>query len=199
MLGLRPAHRFVIFLATTLALFTAGCVSSQRYPRHDSWPKPVTAKSLEQFGGVFQNREVDSQTGEAARNGNRLFVYLLGPTHASANRGERVEIRADDGGQQLKVRLLDEQGGQIDSGILHRGIDFEFADGRIIVIGPYSGLRSLNNNFGPGLTLQRDRLYLAESGDLLASYSENSVILWVMLIPGVLTKKWWMFWPKLGE
>ena len=192
-------HRLIIILTGTLLLFTAGCVSSQRSSPHASWPKPVTAKELQQFEGVFRNHSFDSQTGKAKKNANELVVFLLGPTHASADAGERVEIRISDDGQLLKLRLLDKQGAEIDSGTLRRGIDFDLADGRLILHGSYSGLRDLNNNFGPGLTNQHDRLYVTAGGDLLASTSQNSAMLVADLIPNVSSMKFWMFWPKLTK
>jgi hypothetical protein len=190
--------RFTVILVGNLTLFTAGCASSHRSLPHDSWSKPVKAKALE-FEGVYRNHSLDSQTGKAAENGNELVVFLLGPTHASSGAGERLEIRAAKNGQQLKLRLLNEQGSQIDSGTLQRGSDFDFADGRLIVHGPDSGLRSLNSNFGPGLTVRRYRLHLTASGDLLASNSQSSAMLGMILIPGASTMEFWMFWPKLAK
>jgi hypothetical protein len=192
-------RRWIIILAGILPLLNAGCVSSENHPPPESWPKPVAAKNVEQFEGVFLNHSFDSETGKAAENGNELFVFLLGPTHASADAGGRVEIRASDGGQQLQLQLLDKQGHQIDSGTLRRGIDFDFADGQLVVRGPSSGWRSLNSNFGPGLTLESDELYVTSRGDLLASTSENSAALAMMFIPSASTTKYWMFWPKLPK
>ena len=186
-------------LLGTVALFTTGCVSSQRWPPHGSWPEPVKAKNLEQFEGVFRNQSFDSETGKAAKNGNELVVFLLGPTHGSSGAGERLEIRASKDEQQLMLRLLDKQGSQIDFGTLRRGSNFDFADGRLIVPAPYSGFRSVNSNWGPGVTLQRDRIHLTAGGDLLASTSENSAMLVMCLIPGISTMKYWMFWPKLAK
>lgn len=189
--------RPIVILSGLLSLLNAGCLSGENFPPPDSWPKPVIAASVPQFEGVFLNHSLDSETGKAAENGNELFVFLLGPTHASADAGGRVEIRASDGGQELQLRLLDEQGHQIDSATLRRGIDFSFADGRLAVRGPSSGWRSLNSNFGPGLTVQRDELYLTARGDLLAATSEKSVALAMMFVPSASTTKYWMLWPKL--
>jgi hypothetical protein len=107
-------RRSIIILAGILPLLNAGCVSIGNYSPSDSWPKPVAAKNLEQFEGVFLNHSFDSETGKAAENGNELFVFLLGPAHAGADEGQRVEIHADDGGQQLELRLLDKRGHQSD-------------------------------------------------------------------------------------
>jgi len=174
-------------------------VSSQRSSPHHSWPKPVAANNLNQFDGVFRNHAFDSQTGIAATNSNQLFVFLLGPAHANEDRGDRVEIRSTPEGNELKLRLLDQQNQEIDSVTLQRGIGFELSDHRLILHGPFSGWRNLDSNWGPGVKLQRNRLHLSGTGDLLGSISENSSMLVMGFIPGVSTMKFWMFWPKLAK
>src|SRR6266508_2304406 len=145
-----PSMKALSYIAGTVALLSCGCVSSQRYPPHASWPAPVTTSNLGQFEGVFRNHSFDSQTGKAVENANELFVFLLGPAHAHENRGDRVEIRATANGNQLKIRLLDRQNDEIDAATLQRGIGFELSDGRLILHGPFTGLRDLNSNMGPG-------------------------------------------------
>src|SRR5258706_151748 len=117
--------RTFFYIAAMWALLASGCVSSQRYPPHDSWPEPVVADNLEQFAGVFRNHSFDSRTGKATKNGNELFVFVLGPGHAHGDRGERVEIRSVAEGNQLNLRLLDQQDQEIDSATLQRGVAFE--------------------------------------------------------------------------
>lgn len=108
-------------------------------------------------------------------------------------------MHATVNGNQLKLRLLNQQNEEIDSATLQRGIDFELSDGRLILHGPYSGFRSLNSNWGPGVKLKRKRLHLSATGDLLGSASENSAMLVMMFIPGASTMKFWMFWPRLAK
>ncbi len=186
-------------IAGTLALLASGCMSSQHSPPHASWPKPIAANNLKQFEGVFQNHSFDSRTGKATNHGNELYVFVLGPAHAHGDLEGRVEIRSTLDGNQLKLRLLDQQNQEIDSVTLQRGVDFELSDGELNLHGPFSGLRNLNSNWGPGVKLQRRRLHHSATGDLLGSTSEKTAMFVMMLIPGASTAKYWMFWPRLAK
>lgn len=148
---------------------------------------------------MFRNHTLDSHTGEAKTNANELFVFLLGSAHAHGERGERVEIRYTPESNQLKLRLLDQQNQEIDSATLQRGVDFDFSDGFLVLRGPFSGLRSLDSNWGSGAVLRRYELHLAATGDLLGSLSEKNAMLVMVFIPGWSTMKFWMFWPKLAK
>jgi hypothetical protein len=184
-------------IAAILVLLNSGCVLSHRYLPHESWPKRGAANNLKQFEGLYGNRSFSPDTGKPATNSTQLFVFILGPTHGHGDRGERVEFRFTQDENQLKLRLLDRQNQEIESATLQRGVAFEFSDGRLMLHGPFSGLRGDDNNFGPGFTFQRDKLHLSTTGGVLGSHSRNGVMLLMAIFPTVVTKKYWFFWPKI--
>lgn len=181
-------------IAPLVALLASGCVSSDRYSPHET---RVAARNLKQFEGVYGNRPYSPNTGITETNGTQLFVFIVGPAHADARLGDRVEFHFSQDGNQLKLRLLDQKDQEIDDAILRRGVDFELSSGRLNLHGPFSGLRSVDNNWGPKFTYQHDRLYLSIAGDLLGSSSMNGGLLFMDVIPTVLTQKYWWIWPKI--
>ncbi len=189
----------LFYIAGSLALLTAGCVSSHRYAPHESWPKRVAANNLKKYEGLYGNRSFSPDTGKPATNSTQLFVFILGPAHGHGERGERVEFRFTKDEKQLELRLLDRQNQEVDSATLQRGVAFEFSDGRLILRGPFSGLRGDDNNFGPAFTSHRDNLHLSTSGGVLGSTSRNGGMLFMAIFPTVVTKKYWFFWPKVAN
>ncbi|MDB6123964.1 MAG: hypothetical protein JWQ71_2957 [Pedosphaera sp.] len=180
-------------------LFMAGCVSVQRQQPHSSWPKPASARNIRQFEGVYLNHSLDAVTGEAKNTGYELFDYLTGRSHSQGGFGKQVELRVATDGNSMQVRLFDEQSRQIDSATLQRDTAFALSDGKLILHGPFSGLKDLNSNWGPGVKSQRYTLWLSATGDLLGIVSEKDVALLMDIIPSVGTAKQSMFWPKLDK
>jgi hypothetical protein len=184
-------------IAPLVALLASGCVSIDRYSPGESWSKRVAARNLKQFEGVYGNQPYSPGTGITETNGTELFGFIGGPAHADARSGDRVEFRFSQDENQLKLRLLDQQNQEIDAATLKRGIDFELSSGRLSLHGPFSGLRSVDNNWGLEFTFEHDRLELSTSGGLLGSSSRNGGMLCMDVIPTFVTKKYWWFWPKI--
>lgn len=183
---------------TLLALLASGCLIVERAPSHSSWPKPVAAKDLQQFEGVYRNHSLEASCDKHLEGGTQLFDFLTGQGHSHGTNGERVEVRSAQDGSSLCVRLFDQENRQIESATLQRGTAFAFSDGALVLYGPLSGLRNNSGNFGPNAQYQRDKLSLASTGGLLGHERQDEVGLLFDVIPVASTSGKSMFWPKLA-
>jgi hypothetical protein len=185
-----------LLAVSLLAVLTSGCVSTQIEQLDRSGSKPVRATNLKQFEGVYRNRAFE--TGEPDENTTELFVFLLGPAR-SHDRGRRVEIRSTPSGDALRLRLLDSRNRQLDAATLHRGRDFKFSRGAIVLHWDSSVLRTTSSNWGPGVEHALSRVHLTDNGSLLGRDASGGVALLMAVIPvATATRSFWL-WPKEAQ
>jgi len=189
-----------LFLAISilLALLTSGCLIVECAPSHSSWPKPVAAKDLRQFEGVYRNHSLEARSDTDLERGIQLFDFLTGQGHSHGDNGTRVELHFALDGSSLRVRLFDRQDREIDSATLQRGAAFAFANGALIPNGPFSGLRDNSGNFGPNVQYEKDKLRLASTGGLLGRERQDEFGLLCDVIPVASTTGSSMFWPRIN-
>ena len=182
-----------VLLTVVLA---SGCiVEADSQPAHRSWPKPVAARSVSQFDGVYRNRSLDYSTGTPAKNGIELFEIL---TSRAEPRGTQLEIRSSRPGDVVYLRLLEDTRRQIASVVLRRGVDYTLSSGSINLRGKSLGWQGGPGNIGASLRHSSFHLSLTSTGGLLGRYTEGGVALAAYTIPMATGMDQWMFWPKLS-
>ncbi len=88
---MRILKRLRFLASTLLALLTSGCLIVELAPSHSSWPKPVAAKDLRQFEGVYRNHSLEAGSDLDLERGTQLFDFLAGQGHSHGDNGMRVE------------------------------------------------------------------------------------------------------------
>lgn len=186
-------------LSALAALLLSGCVYIGSEQHSDpAWPKPITAKDLRQFDGMYQNDGLLA-TRDKNQSPDKLFDFLTGEYHAHDKSGQSVEISSSPDGSVLRIRLLDRQNREIDSATLARGKTFALSNSILHLHGPCSGRHSETSNFGPYTQYQRDKLRMASTGGLLGQASDHQMGLIGYIIPEASMTRSSMYWPKLAQ
>jgi hypothetical protein len=195
-MGLRTG--ILLMAAATIILLESGCVVVCREREPSSWPQPVSAAGTRQYDGDYGNWSVDPKTGRASDDGEQLFDFITGEAHSHGSQGARVEIRSAPDGSALQVRLLDQQGSEIDSTILRRGVDFGWLGGALSPRGPLAGTHGRSSSMGAEVQQQAARLFTSSSSDLLGRQTESGGGLIFYFVPFVNSTRDWMRWPRLS-
>jgi len=191
-------HYHRVLAAISVLLATIGCVVVRHQGGAKDWPNPKSANTVEEFEGAYSNRSVKRSAGPSTDETAQLFDFLTGQDHSYRKAGSQVEIRFDSGSKRMVVRLLDDQGLEIDVTGLFQGQDFDLSKGSMKFYGPSRCAQTESTFLGPEVVRHTSRLYISSTNCLLGKESAIGAGLLFHLVPIVAATNGWKLWPKLA-